>query len=412
MPNLDDESVQEPRSCVGCTTTIDQYTEVGFEGTRGPVCTNCHVVCGDCDGNFNDQSGATHAHDGNESYCARCTRDNWCCCNHCHDWTRVDETSYTTSGYSVCESCRDQYFHFCDNCEEYVDDDYSSEHASNCFSGNSEIHNYDYRPTPIFMVTEQELSNAPIRSHTENSVVRKYRQVAYMGFELEVEYDPRHSYPAMSFGDGVESADIEDITYLKSDGSLNHGFEIVSHPMTLGWAMEHFPWERIEKLGGGFGGWAATTAGFHVHVSRDGFSGVSHQARFVHLITRNKNLYESLAGRSSARWASFENDNLRNISRKLRRIDSSERYSAVNLLNRATLEVRIFQSSLKAERIKMYLQLVDASVKYTESLSCSDMVMGKALTGKSFIAWVATRPEYEILNSYLDTFSLTGQVGE
>jgi len=409
MPNLDDESVEEVRHCVGCTTRIDEYTEVGFEGTRGPVCTNCHVNCHGCGNDFNDNSGATHAYVGGDSYCARCTRNDWFICNHCDDWTHVDESHGTTSGYSVCENCRDQYYHFCDNCEQYVDDDYQSEHQSNCYD-NGEIHGYDYRPNPIFLHNEGEVDNAPIRTINVQSVIRNYRQVAYMGFELEMEYFGRGR---SSFGDGVESCDIHDVTYLKSDGSLNHGFEMVTHPMTLAWAMENFPWQRIEQLNdGSFEGWGGSTAGLHIHVSRDGFANLSHQARFVHLITRNQNLYEILAGRSSERWANFNNDNLRNISRKLRRIESSERYSAVNLQNRATLEVRIFQSSLKPERIKMCLQLVDASVKYTENLSCNDMVTGKAFSSKSFIAWVATRPEYEILNSYLDTFSSTGQVGE
>jgi len=410
MPNLDDDSVPELRDCIGCSRTIDEFTELGFEGTRGPVCENCSATCEDCGNQFNEQSGSTHAADGSGNvYCYRCTRDNWFICNHCSDWAAVDSSSHTSGGYSVCESCRDQYYHFCDNCEEYIDDDYSGEHASNCYD-NGEIHHYDYRPDPIFMHTVEDFDNAPLRSMANDTIIRKYRQIAYMGFELELEYLGEGQY---TFSNGVEMCDIHNVTYLKNDGSLNHGFEMVSHPMTLGWAMENFPFEAIEHLNdGSFGGWNADTAGLHIHVSRDGFSGISHQARFVHLITRNKHLFETLAGRSSSRWARFDNDNLRNISRKLRRTEHCERYLAVNVQNRATLEVRIFQSSLKAERLKMCLQLVDASVKYTENLSCNDMIMGKALSSKSFIAWVASRPEYEILNSYLDKFSLTGQVGE
>jgi len=409
MPNLDnDDVVPEVRDCVGCHYPIGESLEIGFEGTRGPVCVDCHANCGDCGMNFNLRSGNPHADYAGEVFCYRCTRNNFITCYHCDDYERDEQAAHVQGGARVCEDCRDNRYTYCDNCDEYINDGYG-DHQDSCFE-SGQIHSYDYRPVPIFLHKQEDYDNASICQHVSNGVVRKYRQIAYMGFELEVEYK---NQGLLGFGDGVASADIENVTYLKSDGSLNHGFEMVTHPMTLAWAMEHFPWERIEHLNdGSFSGWDADTAGLHIHVSRDGFFSYGHQARFIHLITRNQHLFESLAGRSSARWARFDTSNLRNISRKLRHLDSSERYLAVNIQNRNTLEVRIFQSSLKTERIKMCLQLVDASVKYTENLACDDIIAGKAFDSKSFIAWVATRPEYEILNSYLDTFSSTGQVGE
>lgn len=410
MPNLDDESVEEVRDCVGCNTRFDQYTEVGFEGTRGPVCTSCHQVCPSCNSDFNLNSGSTHAYDGSEHVCYQCTRNEWRMCYRCDDWAHQDYMRSVGHGYRICEDCCDSYYSFCDSCEEYVEDCDFGEHCSECHSGSGSINHYDYRPDPIFLHTDSDIANAPMRSSVDGNVVRKYRQIAYLGFELEMEYENNGMY---TFGQGIDTCDIPDVTYLKSDGSLNHGFEMVSHPMTLAWAMENFPWDAIEQLNdGSFQGWSSGTAGLHIHVSRDGFTGLAHQGRFINLITRNAHLYQKLAGRNSQRWARFETDSLRNISRKLRRVENCDRYLAVNVLNRATLEVRIFQSSLKADRLKMCLQLVDASVKYTENLTCNDVVSGRAFDSKSFIAWVATRPEYEILNSYLDTFSSTGQVGE
>jgi len=204
-----------------------------------------------------------------------------------------------------------------------------------------------------------------------------------------------------------EFNDNEDIIYLKNDGSLNWGIELVTHPMTLSWAMENFPWSKIEHLGNAlnFKGWTTDTAGIHVHVSRDGFTGYSHQAKFVNFITRNEAFFSFLAGREGSRWASFDRSNIAGISGKLKRSRGSERYSAVNMQNKGTLEVRIFRSSLKMERIQMALQLVDASVKYTESLPISAIVTNNGLSARSFIAWLADKPQYAVLSSYIEEWS-------
>jgi hypothetical protein len=88
--------------------------------------------------------------------------------------------------------------------------------------------------------------------------------------------------------------------YLKGDGSLNDGFEIVTHPMTHDWAMEKFPWEMIEKLRrSGYRSWDTDTCGLHVHASRTSFVDRSHLWKWTYLINKNNKECIELAGRNS-----------------------------------------------------------------------------------------------------------------
>lgn len=60
--------------------------------------------------------------------------------------------------------------------------------------------------------------------------------------------------------------------YIKCDGSLDDGMEIVTHPMSLDYHLEKFCWDaltaRAIKLG--YRSHQTSTCGLHVHVSRDG----------------------------------------------------------------------------------------------------------------------------------------------
>jgi hypothetical protein len=239
--------------------------------------------------------------------------------------------------------------------------------------------------------------------------VRNYRQIAYLGLEIEVESCGNSLKPAVDLFDNSG-----DMFYLKNDGSINHGFEIVTHPMTLGWAKDNFPFHILESLESiGFESWQPDTTGLHIHVSRDGFRSESHQGYFVNLITRNQLFFEALAGRSGSRWSNFDRDNLKYIGRRLRQQCSTDRYSAVNVQNKPTLEVRIFNGSLNRRRITMSMELVDACVKYTEFMKPRDVIYGRSFEWIQFAAWVSSNSDtYSTLNEYITEFQTTGQIGE
>ncbi len=61
--------------------------------------------------------------------------------------------------------------------------------------------------------------------------------------------------------------------YCKHDGSLEDGFEIVTHPMSLEYHEKHMPWAAVlqEAVSMGYRSHQAGTCGLHIHVSRSAF---------------------------------------------------------------------------------------------------------------------------------------------
>jgi len=260
--------------------------------------------------------------------------------------------------------------------------------------GSRLIHDYSYRPDAIF--------------HSTNKDER-----LFFGIEIEVEAkdDLRES---AEYAHQLESMDL---AYLKHDGSLNNGFEIVTHPMSHDFfkneAGDFFAvMEGLRSQSGiRVKSWDTRTCGLHIHISRTGFNGGSHMHRFLNLVYSNPDFYSTLAGRTSDQWAKFtdiwqreykrdangervwsedtgyEITDKRTFMHKLQPDRNSDRYSAVNTNNRETLEMRIFRGSVNGDTIKAQIDLAHASVEYTRTLTVQDVREG-ALSADNFMWYV------------------------
>jgi hypothetical protein len=267
------------------------------------------------------------------------------------------------------------------------------------------IHDYSYRPDLVF--------------HTTNKDER-----LYFGMEIELECRNGRYDPAEYAGSILER---HDLAYLKSDGSLSDGFEIVTHPMTHDFfkneAVEF--WETIATLRDRYRvmTWGANTTGIHIHISRTGFNGGAHMHRFLNLVYSNEELYSAIAGRNSSRWAKFDDvieslraededgnriwTTYRGFRKKINDGRNTDRYSAVNTQNRDTLELRIFKSTTKPERIKAYMDLAHASVEYTRTLTLQQVKSG-ALSDSAFVEYVRENGSlYEHLVGLLDQLGIS-----
>jgi len=405
MPDMmNNEAVPDSWSCCGCIQEYIGDNMLGFTGNNGRVCDDCSRNCPNCENDFNINSGYGHADSDDGPICNRCTRENYRMCYECDEWVHSDNANYDRHDRHICNDCCERSYEWCHTCETYVrhDDDYH-----NC--SDNRINGYDYRPAPIFHHTTEEFDDAKIILKDSRYVMRHYRQIAYLGLEIEVESMGTSLREGCDLFDGHS-----DVFYLKSDGSICDGFEIVTHPMTLDWAKQNFPYEVLESLEAtGFESWHPDSTGTHIHVSRDGFRSESHQGYFINLITRNQRFFEALAGRSGSRWAQFDKGNLKNIGQRIRRQRGTDRYSAVNVQNVPTLEVRIFNGSLNRRRITMSMELVDACVKYTEFMTPKDVISGNSFDWEQFAKWVSAHSDkYTTLNEYIKEFQTTGRIGE
>lgn len=111
---------------------------------------------------------------------------------------------------------------------------------------DSIIHDYYYKPDPIFYGKGQP----------------------HYGIELEIdeggEYDD-NAERILNIGNRINEH-----IYCKHDGSLDDGFEIVSHPATLEYHTNTIPWKKIldEALEMGYYSHNSGTCGLHVHINR------------------------------------------------------------------------------------------------------------------------------------------------
>lgn len=151
--------------------------------------------------------------------------------------------------------------------------------------------------------------------------------------------------------------------YFNSDGSLSHGFEAITHPMSPS-EMLKMDWEQIsERMKRRCYDNDRDTAGIHIHVSRRFFHGEKNIGRLVRMFSENYSEMIKFAHRPEHKavdWAKRVRGTTRQYA-----IDWYEnasragRYTAVNLQNDETVEIRLFHSLASRQHIMACIQLTD-----------------------------------------------------
>jgi len=261
---------------------------------------------------------------------------------HCGD---DDDSDYTELW---CDDCLDTSAGFCTEHQCY----YNEYYGCPICGSNGKIHNYSYKPDPVFFkMSEEEVDN-----HT-----------FYYGVEDETEGSGDNPTKfSRKLGNTVSEV------YCKRDGSLNNGAEVVTHPCTIKYHIESDMWDRIASAGTEYlmKSHNTTTCGLHVHISRKPFEAagiVDYEDRLTLAYDRFKGYWKAISRRREAncRWSGFLSDKRgEKTNTKLSDVkskkDKFDRYQAVNLCNSNTVEIRIFRGTLKVDTIKATLWLVDA----------------------------------------------------
>jgi hypothetical protein len=372
--------------CIACNgELVDVDTTYTTDG-GDTVCQDCVIVCIHCesiltvDDDYNDVEG--------ELWCVGCTRNDAHWCDLCDTYFTGYTYGAEDSSDTMCERCYEDNTTYCEDCDATYLDGCTYDHDSGDTDGRI-IHDYSYRPDPIFRSSDDEQTRL------------------YFGVEIETEVrGGDYSYRTTAAEYAQQQLEMYDLAYLKSDGSLECGFEIVSHPLSHSYFMNDATrfWDTINKLKSDYGmmAWGTKTCGLHVHISRAGFNGGSHQHRFLQLVYNNKDFYEVLAGRSSSHWAKFDDifdpeTGAKSFKSKFDR-HGGDRYSAVNTNNRNTLEMRIFRGSLNPRFIKSAIDLAHASVEFTRVMSVKE-VRDDGLSCLNFRQYIESKSElYPSLN--------------
>jgi len=401
MSDVDDKVTSE---CAVCSTDIDVDDVIHTE-YDSIVCNDCVQICQRCD-SIGSVDDCFMIVDGDYTWCESCTERRAYFCDACEEYNSHGTSYVTDRGEHWCTDCLDRGAYWCEDCDEY-----NSDGCDRCADDGAGrlIHDYNYRPDAIFHSTDKN-------------------ERLYFGIEIEVEAGGNR----MEAASHAHQLEALDLAYLKHDGSLNDGFEIVTHPMSHGFFKQEAQelWTILEDLRSKsqyrVKSWDTRTCGLHIHISRTGFNGGAHMHRFLNLVYSNPEFYQSLAGRTSDQWAKFtdiyRNDykrdsngerlwsedtgyeitTTRQFKHKLSTDYNSGRYSAVNTNNRETLEMRIFRGSVNSNTIKAHIDLAHASVEYTRTLTVQDVRNG-ALHQSQFMSYIAENIElYPELNERMN----------
>ncbi|WP_280454298.1 hypothetical protein [Nocardia brasiliensis] len=369
-------TVEGERLCPGCAActvlTCDHCsgpaTTLHRSGHDELLCVHCvagMIRCRDC-GTYYPEITATFRGD---PVCESCV-DLY---DRCHDCGRLEDDSvYVQGGHHVCQRCRDECYRECPACDTVIhyDDDY----CTDCTSPHDQIHRCSYRPTPRFHGT------GPL----------------FVGMELEI------NTPSHVLAQAADTAldHLGDLGYLKEDGSIDCGFELVTHPMSLDYALTHFPWPLLNRLRL-LGCHTDSEVGIHVHLSRAGFDSPAHIYRWLKFVYRNENPVTRLARRRST-WAKFSEDARAMAFDAAHGERCCPRYQAINVRPTDTFEMRIFASSLKPQQVQAALGFAAGSVEYTRTLTAADITRRRGWEWSAFTTWLRTRPQYSPLLAELE----------
>jgi hypothetical protein len=271
---------------------------------------------------------------------------------------------------------------------------YDPDEDDGCSRPRGLINNYSYRPVPVF---HNLGDGTDVRMSTKGGQARDL--TPYMGFELEVSFS--YSAVGRESAAGTVTDIIGNIAYLKEDGSISDGFELVTHPMTLEYAIHRFPWHVLGAMDQA-GGEVHDNLGLHIHVSKAAFDSPSHEYRWLLFWHRNVRVMRRLARRDNEEWARWTPD-ARAEAKRIAKKESDGRhlgrYQAINTTNEATHEVRIFQSSLDPEEIIADLALVSGTVEYCRELDANGVLKASGWEFATFADWAAKRPVYASLTA-------------
>ena len=319
--------------------------------------------------------------------CPDCLEDSTVVCGRCGEriW-REDDVGNEDSGH-LCQSCYDRYYNTCEECHRIICEEdayYEDDDRVLCYDchrrhrSRYSINDYSYKPDPIFY------GGGPL----------------YMGVELEIDEGGESESNARKILEVANAQ--ENLVYIKHDGSLSDGMEIVSHPMTLEYHMKQMPWqavlEKAKQLD--YRSHQAKTCGLHVHVNRTALGdNIAEQeeviARILYFFEKHWNEMLKFSRRTYKQMEQWANrygyrDSPSEILDHAKKGFRGFRYTAVNLTNAATLEFRWTRGTLKLTSFLAVLQLIDRICAVAICLNDDEL---KQMSWSTFVAGCGQYPE-------------------
>lgn len=353
-----------------------------------------HYVCHFC-GTVLSQNDAHEFDD--TILCENCFDEYTTLCECCLERIWQDE-SEGGNAYTLCPYCYDHNYTTCDTCgrlihndDAHYTDDSDASYCQDCYDKlyDDSIQCYYYKPSPIFYGGGGDS--------------------LFMGVELEVDEGGEISSHARQIMDLTNHP--EEHIYCKHDGSLEDGFEIVSHPMTLDYHQNEMTWRTIlsKAVSLGYTSHNAGSCGLHIHCNRSFFGDDFEEqeiaiGRIIYLTERFWNELVKFSRRTPSslnRWAAKYATISETVSETYQKAKDKDigRYVAVNLTNDSTIEFRMFRGTLRYDTFIATLQLVDEICRLAVGMHDSEL---ENLSWSEFVQTIDMEKKPELI-AYLKT---------
>lgn len=380
-----------------CPFCGEEYDEVDMTYIDGDwVCDDCRddhfFLCGHCD-EWHGVDFMYSINDGRDYWCESCTSEYAQQCDDCGHWYTPMYIWADDGDRVICDDCSDRW-RVCDDCGTIIheDDAYYLDcewYCDSCYTDrvgdddSEAIHEYGYKPRPDIRRRKGE---------SENELT--------FGVELEVDNGDCAGDTAEDVTEAGEGR-----VYCKRDGSLDSGFEIVSHPGTLAHHMYEMHWSNISRIcrKAGFKSHDTSTCGLHIHVGRaqlgetegEKYDAIANAIILVSSLRESIVTFTRRSDYALSRWAAIPTLDLTLPAADLRysavQTRYNGRYQAVNLQNDATIEFRIFRGTLNRDTLVASIQLVNNLCKYAMTHTTEECV------NATFADIVAFKPYKELV---------------
>lgn len=421
-----DTAARKPRTyCRCCGQLMSQHDQINAEDI-GPICPDCErrffpkcSVCGTLEINTEYGLGtyAVKLFDSDEQVteidrevrmCNECFHLGYLQCNQCGYMVNSEAIYFVDQNNEIsrvrpgrftnhyCPECMPTVFSNCDVCGERgltqnmvpfrLSDGNGNTgmRCTNCQMMLQDVLQYNQKPKPKYTVFNEQKTprdDAP-----------------FFGVEFEVEMsDIENCCSRRALARIVKEIIGTEYMYSKHDGSLlsingengRGGLEIVTHPFSWKFYKNTNVFQTLfgilanEK-------WNAQSerCGNHIHITKNAFTSF-HLFKFMRFFynKRNRPFFKIMSARVNpdgdhceryCKWWQEDARRLKNVVKRKRNM-VPDKHGAVNLLNKETIEIRIFQGVDNIEDFSRNMEFVHSLIEFTREASAKECMLSKWL---------------------------------
>ena len=230
-------------------------------------------------------------------------------------------------------------------------------------SNNNQLRNYSF----------------PVHKHLPIATLKSEKEKKELLIGLEIECSYRSTCKMSSIHKRIEENYLQGLAICKSDSSVQNGFELNFVPMTFNYIKRtDLFFKFYENIKNELSSYHNKSTGIHIHLSKNSFTRLQigkivefinspiNRKYIIELSQRNPNTYcEVLDTLKIKDYAKKNSNNYGYLT--------SNKYSAVNLCHKDTIELRIFKGNLKPQAISRFIEFAHCLAMFVKQNKLNEL---------------------------------------